>query len=105
MFDRVLGYFMTEPRRLENLGSTLASIGTSTILIGLIAHVAITATSALGNLPGPTSAVKSMVELYPSLTTWWIPESIVGGFPAVLLTASGLWLNATGRQIRRFFEH
>lgn len=105
MFDRVLGYFMTEPRRLENLGSALASIGTITILIGLIAHVEITATSALGNLAGQTSAMKSLAELYPSLPTWWIPESIVGGLPAVLLTAAGLWLNATGRQIRRFLKH
>lgn len=105
MFDQVLGYFMTEPRRLVNLGSTLASIGAITIVIGLIAHVATTATSALGNLAGQTSAVKSLAELYPSLPTWWIPESIVGGLPAVLFATAGLWLNATGRQIRRILKH
>lgn len=105
MLDRVFDYFMTEPRRLVNLGSTLVSIGTFTMVIGLIANVATTTTSALGNLAGQTSALKSLAELYPSLPTWWIPESIVGGLPAVLLTAAGLWLNATGRQIRRILEH
>jgi len=105
MFERVLDYFMTEPRRLMNLGSTLTSIGTITIVIGLIAHVATTATNVFGNLAGQATAVKSLADIYPSLPTWWIPESIVGGLPVVLLTTAGLVLNATGRQIRRILEH
>lgn len=105
MLDRVLGYFLKEPRRLENLGSTFASIGAIIIVIGLYAHVATTASSALAFLSRQTSTVRTLAELYPLLPTWWVPESLFGGLLAVLLTAIGLWLNAIGQQIRRVLEH
>lgn len=96
---------MKEPRRLENLGSTLASIGAIIIVVGFYAHVVTTASSALEILSRQTSPVRTLAELYPSLPTGWVPESLIGGLPAVLLTATGLWINTIGRQIRRVFEH
>lgn len=103
MFDNVLNYFLTEPRRLESLGGTLASIGVTVILAGLLGHVAVVATGSIGSLAGPRT-VKTLAEIYPSLPTWWIPEGVVGGLPALILTASGIWLNVTGKRIRRFLE-
>ncbi|MBI4807975.1 MAG: hypothetical protein HY799_03345 [Nitrosomonadales bacterium] len=103
MLDSTLNYFMREPRWLENLGSTLASIGTTVILAGLLGHVGVVATGAIGSLAGQNT-VKTLAEIYPSLPTWWIPEGVVGGLPALILTASGIWLNVTGKRIRRFLE-
>jgi hypothetical protein len=104
MFDKVLVFFMAEPRRLESLGSTLASIGAAVILVGLFGHLAVVATGAVGGLAGHSNTVNSLAQIYPSLPTWWIPEGIVGGLPALFLVAAGIWLNVTGKRIRRFLE-
>lgn len=104
MLDSALSYFMSEPRRLENLGSALASMGAAILLFGLVGHVAVTAVGAVSGLAGQTHAVKSLAEIYSYLPTWWIPEGIVGGLSALLLTATGIWLNVTGKQIRRFLD-
>lgn len=101
MFDRIVVYFLTEPRRLENLGSTLASIGAAIVLAGLFGHFAVIATSAVGGLSGQLHSMKSLAEIYPSVPTWWIPEGVLSGLPAVFLAATGAWLNEVGKRIRR----
>ena len=34
--------------------------------------------------------VPSLVQLYPNLWTWWIPETLVGAIPALVLAAAGI---------------
>ena len=105
MLERVMVYFFAEPRRLENLGRTLVSIGATIILSGLLGHVAVTAIGAVSGLTGQANTVKTLAEIYPSLPTWWIPERILGALPAILAVAIGSWLNLTGKELRRFLEH
>lgn len=105
MLDNVLNYFMSEPRRLENLGSTLATLGIAIILAGLFGHLAVIATSAVGSLASQSNMVKTLSEIYPALPTWWVPESIAGALPAVILATAGTWLNVVGKKLRRFLEY
>lgn len=102
MFDRIAVYFLTEPVRLEDLGRILALFGAAIILAGLFGHVAVTALGAANSLAGQTHIVKSLADIYPSLPTWWIPEGLLGTLPAIFIIAAGIWLNATGKQLRRF---
>lgn len=105
MLDSALKYYMSEPRRLENLGSTLATVGGVIILAGLFGHLTVTATSAVGSMASQPNMVKTLSEIYPALPTWWVPESIVGALPAILLATTGTWLNMVGKKLRRFLEY
>lgn len=102
MLERVGDYFLTEPDRLVSLGSALFYLGGWLILFGLAGNVATSAANGIGAISGHAGAVKTLADIYPSFPTWWIPESIVGAMPALFIAAVGLWINQTGKRIRRF---
>jgi len=105
MFDRIFDFFLSEPQRLIALGRALFRTGSLVVVIGLIGHVATTATEAIHRLGSPAVVPpQSLAELYPSLWTWWVPESIVGALPALCLMGLGLWLVAFGRRINRLYH-
>ena len=43
-------------------------------------------------------------QLYPSLWTWWVPESLVGGLPYALVATVGFALLRTGQRIRALYH-
>jgi len=101
MLERIEDYFLTEPERLVGLGSALFYLGGWLILCGLVGRVA-SAVNGIGALGGHAGAVKTLADIYPSLPTWWVPESIIGAVPALFIIAIGFWLNQTGKRICRF---
>lgn len=104
MVERVVDYFLTKPRRLMDIGYLLVMVGAGVILAGLIGHFATAATGVFARLGGHAGQATTLTELYPTLPTWWVPESILGGMPALLLSALGIWLNHTGRRLLRFMR-
>ena len=104
MLERLEDYFLTQPERLVRLGSVLASLGAGLILIALYGQVATSAVNTIGNIGGHAGTAKTLADIYPSIPTWWVPESIVGTLPAIFFTSTGLWLNLTGKRIRRFLD-
>jgi len=105
MLERLEDYFLTEPQRLVQLGRALFLIGGWLIIIALGGQVATSVANGMASIGGHAGTVKLLADIYPSIPTWWVPESIVGALPAMFITGIGLWINQTGQRIRRFMGH
>ncbi|MDO8932348.1 MAG: hypothetical protein Q7U97_08150 [Rhodocyclaceae bacterium] len=104
ILNNLLDQFLTEPKRLIKLGQFLLAFGASVLLVGLFGQVATTAIGALEKLGSRTAGAKMLSDLYPSLPTWWIPESIGGAIIPAILVVLGLWLIQAGKQFVRAME-
>lgn len=103
--DEVLGYFLEQPRRLISLGRAAITAGMIVVITGLMGLLARTGASAIQGFGKATAApAPSLSQFYPNLWTWWIPETLVGVIPALLLVAAGIWLVLTGRKLLRIYH-
>lgn len=46
-----------------------------------------------------------MADIYPSLPTWWIPESIVGAVLATLMIFAGLIVSQLEKRIKQLMRN
>ncbi|KAF7960300.1 hypothetical protein AWV80_35025 [Cupriavidus sp. UYMU48A] len=65
----------------------------ATRVIGILQHTARQASTS-----------PRLADLYPSLPTWWVPESWLGAMPAIALLVFGMWLVAVGNKLLRFLS-
>lgn len=105
MFIRIEEYFLSEPERLIRLGGILAYLGGMLIVLALLGNVATSAIDALGSIGGHANVQKALANIYPSLPTWWIPESIIGAIPAIMMIFAGLILVQLGKRIKHFMRN
>lgn len=73
------------------------------LLAGLAGHVATVGAKAIQHSSLATRQVK-LVELYPSLWTWLVPESLVGGLPYALVATVGFALLRTRQRFRALYH-
>lgn len=104
MLEQITYFFMSRPTRMIALGQTLLKAGIAIIGFALLANIGTSAMEIIVSLNGQLGTDKSLAEIYPTLPTWWIPESFIGTVPAIMLVIAGLWLNATGEQINRYIR-
>jgi hypothetical protein len=104
MLDLLPEFFLTEPKRLLSLGRAMARTGWFILLVGAIGHAATSATAAVHSIAKQTGLATTLADIYPSLPTWWVPESIVGCLPALMLLALGFWLGSLGKQLQRLYR-
>lgn len=102
LLERLEDYFVTEPERLMGLGAALVFLGAGLILVGLVGNVVTSAANGIGIIGKHADTLKTLADIYPSIPTWWIPESIVGALPALFILIVGFLANQTGKRIRRF---
>lgn len=101
MLVRIEEFLLNRPEWIIGLGRALAYFGWVLIMFALLGNVAKVATGTLLGLAGRASATKTLADIYPSLPTWWIPESIVGALPAIFMVITGLIILQFGRQLKR----
>lgn len=94
-------YFLAKPERLVRFGQYLALLGGWIIILALVGQVATGAVNVVGNIGRHASTVKMLADIYPSIPTWWVPESIIGAMPAVVGLVVGFWMNQTGKRYQR----
>lgn len=99
MLEKLQDYFLSEPKALIYFGRAFVWLGGWLIIFALVGMVATTAINAMGNIGRQAIAVKTLADIYPSIPTWWIAESIIGALPAIVIVVSGLWMNQTGKRI------
>ncbi|SOY71785.1 conserved hypothetical protein [Cupriavidus phytorum] len=105
MLERCLEYFLTEPRRLVNLGSALLQAGGLLLVAGLLGFLVTTAGSVVTGMATRTRPVVELAEVLPGLPTWWVPESLAGYGFAVCCGLIGLWAIQAGRTYQRLLGH
>lgn len=101
MLERLLHFFLSEPRRLTSLGEALIRTGGFLLIAGLIGRVATTATSAVHSLSGIQRTGASLGDLLPEYLSFWIPEGTLGFSLAAFVIAFGLWTVRFGRVCER----
>jgi hypothetical protein len=101
--ERALAYFWEEPARLLNLAKTVFAIGALDLLTGAMGHVAVVADVAGQHLFPHPAGDRTLAEIYPSLVTWWVPETIVGCIPGIVLVAVGWRLAVFARQLKQAY--
>lgn len=102
MVDRLIDYFLNEPRRLVTLGAALVRVGGFLFIAGLVGQVASTAVSAVKGLGGAPHADGPLADVLPDYLSFWMPESALGFGLALLLLAAGLVAARTGRVYERY---
>jgi hypothetical protein len=100
MLERLVDYFLTQPKRLVGLGQALAQFGGFLLVGGVIANAATKSLSVVRGMVGDHTE-STLADLLPGLPTWWVPESAVGFALAVLLTLAGVVALHTGRLYER----
>lgn len=104
MYEILIEFFIARPGRLSALGRALFQASAMIVLVGVcgqVAITAITATSAIRAMAVSAPMDMSLAMLYPSLPTWWVPESFFGYFACVLTAVLGLTLVQMGKAIDR----
>lgn len=101
MYEWLIEFFVARPGRLGALGRALFQVSTMILLVGVCGHVAVTATSAIRAMAVSVPPATSLAMLYPSLPTWWVPESFLGYFACMVTAVLGLALVQMGKAIAR----
>ena len=102
MLDRLIDFFLGEPRRLVTLGAALVRFGGFLFIAGLVGQVATTAVSAVKGLAGAPRVDVPLADVVPGYLSFWMPESALGFGLALLLLAAGLMAARTGRVYQRY---
>ncbi len=101
MYEWLISWFLSRPTRIIHVGSALFRTGMFLTVAGLLGRVATIGVSAIKSIGKGETSVLSLSDIYPTVPTWWIPESIVGYIFSILLVAMGLIVVQTGREIVR----
>lgn len=104
MFEKILDAFLENPKRLAALGEFLIMLGYWLGIAGLVGKLATTAVGAITSMATRNVNVGTLSEIYPSLPTAWVPESVVGFVLTALILSLGLWLKHAGRQFERYLR-
>jgi len=102
MLERLMDYFLSQPRRLVSLGAALVRFGGFLFIVGLAGRVVTTAASAMKGLAGAVRVDVPLADVLPDYLSFWMPESALGFGFALLLLAVGLVAVRTGRVYERF---
>lgn len=105
MYESIVEFFLTHPRRMVATGRALVTGATALVGAGLWGQAATTSVAAIYKIGGAESSPGSLAELYPSIPTWWIPESLFGYFVAGVVGAAGFVLWKAGKKYERFFRY
>ena len=106
LFESLQHYFWSKPKRLISLGSAIGNIAFVWLVVGLYANVGVQAVSiASAAAQGASAPQTTISQIYPSLPTWWIPESPISFALLIALFALGVWLALAGKKLDRFMKH
>lgn len=102
MLDRLIDYFLSEPRRLVGLGVAMVNVGGFLCVAGIAGQVATTAVSVARGMGTHVRTEVALAEVLPDCLSWWMPEGAIGFGFAVLALVTGLVAVRTGRVYERF---
>lgn len=105
MYEKILDYFITEPKRLVGAGRFTARSGILLVVIGLCGRVATTGVALLPSRVSRTMQATTLADVYPALPTWWVPETAFGFVLCAILIACGIAAAQTGKRLQRYLGY
>lgn len=104
MIERMQEYFYSEPGRITKFGQLNFQVGAFLLIAGALGQVATTAINILPTIAKQSEHTKMLVDMYPSLPLWWVPETGFGAVASMLLTLIGICLNIHGKHVDRLLK-
>lgn len=101
MYEALLNYFLNPPARLVNAGKGLLFTGAGLAFIGLIFRVGPIALGGVSRLTGKATEPLMLAEMYPTIPTWWVPETGWGYTFAAVLICVGFGVQLVGAKFDR----
>lgn len=98
VLDRIANYFY-QRGRLRGAGQLLTYAAVSWCMFGIAGHSLTAVLAALLRRPALT-----LVDVLPSIPTWWIPEHPVSFALVVILGVSGVFLSIEGKRLDRYLN-
>lgn len=106
LFESLHHYFWSKPKRLVALGDAVRNIAFGWLAVGLYANVGVQAASIVSTTArGVSTSQATISQLYPSLPTWWIPESAISFILLIAAFGLGVGLALAGKKLDRFMKH
>ncbi|GAB2812303.1 hypothetical protein GCM10027276_11490 [Comamonas piscis] len=96
-------FLIADLRRLIALGRFLLRSGAFILLVGAIGNAATTASAVAMSIGKQAVGSRTLAELYPSLPTWWVPESILGCLPAMTLMIIGFSITSLSKRLKNAY--
>lgn len=97
-------FFLSNPGRLVLLGRAIVYGAWMPLLAGLVSQVALAGQAAAASIGGRTPATSDLASLYPTLPTFFVPESVVGFAFWIAVGLAGVWTVHVGRKWERFLQ-
>lgn len=90
-------FLESRPDRLTRAGRFLYRFAAALIVVGVVADVVVGSVRHARH----DHHYRWIADVFPSLPTWWIPETVSGVLAVIVLGAAGLVLAYEGRRIDR----
>lgn len=103
MLEKIWSAPLRYPKQVGAAGRAVALFGAFGLLLGALANVGTVTASAAASLGGQPP-VTSIVQLWPGMPTWFIPESFAGFLLYGLLTAAGVYMVLAGNEGERIWK-
>ena len=104
MYEALIDYFLNKPTRLASLGRALFGSFSTLIIVGLYGRLATAGVSMILGLDNSKVAYRTLGDVYPSLPTWFVPETAFGFTLCTLVTVIGVYVSFAGRKLERFLH-
>ena len=102
MYETILNFFLSRPRRLVLMGQALLKIAGFAFVAGLIGRAVTAGLASVRNFQATEPGVLPLTALFPNLPTWWVPETILGFTAAAMLALMAVAMAKMGRKLERY---
>ncbi|MDW5443807.1 hypothetical protein [Polaromonas sp. SM01] len=103
MFDRIVEYFFTHPRRIGQLGRLIFNVCSFALIAGIMAQAVHVVISQAQRLSGSANET-SLTALLPGIPTWWVPEASEAFALYIVLGLVGMALTLEGRKFEKLLS-
>ncbi len=104
MSEILMNFCLTNPDRLVLMGRAIVRGAWIPLLAGLVGRVALAGQAAVSSIGGRSPAMSDLASLYPTLPTFFVPESVVGFAFWIAVGLAGVWTVYVGRKWERFLH-
>jgi len=102
--NTLIDFFLSNPGRLVLLGRVIVYGAWIPLLAGVVGRVALAGQAAVASIGGRAPTTSDLASLYPTLPTFFVPESVMGFALWIAVGLAGVWTVHVGTKWERFLQ-
>ncbi|MDT8992672.1 hypothetical protein RQP54_17505 [Curvibacter sp. APW13] len=103
MFNDFLAFYLSSPARMKFAGRLLCGLSATLIIAGMALRVPVVATEMIQAMTKTQISNGTLASIYPSLPTWFIPETFWAYAVLMGVFGLGVYLYELARDIERIY--